>query len=107
MPQLCVDAVPSLAESRVHECMITVTTLCALAIIAVILRLISRKMANTKFGLDDFFIVLGMVMIHVPHGAIRFASTLNGPDDILDHRLWPISSLTSWYVLAVAQCARG
>lgn len=64
-------------------------------------------MANTKFGLDDIFIALGMVMIYVPHGAIRFSSMLNGPDDILDHRLWPISSLTIWYVLAVAQCARG
>ena len=61
VPKICGDAVPSLKESRRRETDIAVATMMVLAIIAVILRLVSRKISNARFGLDDLFIVLGVV----------------------------------------------
>ena len=58
---LCLTAIPSLAESRGGELVATVTVLMIIATIAVILRLYARKVSGAKFGTDDYLIVVALV----------------------------------------------
>lgn len=61
IPQLCVTAVPSLKESRWAEAAASISVVWTMSILAVILRLIARKMSNAKYGMDDILIVVGLV----------------------------------------------
>lgn len=58
---LCLTAIPSLAESRGGELVATVTILMVIATLAVILRLYARKISGTKLGTDDYMIVVALV----------------------------------------------
>lgn len=53
--------VPSLKESRWAEAAASISVVWTMSIIAVILRLIARKISNAKYGLDDILIVVGLV----------------------------------------------
>ncbi|KAL8884651.1 MAG: hypothetical protein Q9215_007353 [Flavoplaca cf. flavocitrina] len=59
---LCLTAIPSLAESRGGELVATVTVLMIIATIAVILRLYARKVSGAKFGTDDYLIVVALIL---------------------------------------------
>ena len=61
IPQLCVKVVPSLKESRWAEAAASIAVVWTMSIIAVILRMIARKMSNAKYGMDDTLIVVGLV----------------------------------------------
>ena len=61
IPQVCFEAAPSLKGSRRPEAVASITVVWALAILAVILRLFSRKIASVRYGMDDYLIVLGLV----------------------------------------------
>ncbi len=59
--KLCTAAVPSLNDSRQPEILAAVIVMMALSTIAVVLRLISRKISAARFGIDDGLIVLALV----------------------------------------------
>ncbi|KAI4100346.1 MAG: hypothetical protein LQ339_005519 [Xanthoria mediterranea] len=59
---LCLTAIPSLAESRGGELVATVTILMVIATLAVILRLYARKISGTKLGTDDYMIVVALIL---------------------------------------------
>lgn len=61
IPQLCVKEVPSLKESRWAEAAASISVVWTMSIIAVVLRLIARKISNAKYGVDDILIVVGLV----------------------------------------------
>lgn len=61
IPQLCVKEVPSLKESRWAEAAASIAVVWTMSIIAVILRLIARKISSAKYGVDDILIVVGLV----------------------------------------------
>lgn len=61
IPQLCVNEVPSLKESRWAEAAASISVVWTMSIIAVVLRLIARKISNAKYGMDDILIVVGLV----------------------------------------------
>ena len=59
--ELCLQAVPSLSDSRESTVLGSIITLLTLATLAVILRLIARKVSPMFFGVDDLLIVLALV----------------------------------------------
>ncbi|KAI4269949.1 MAG: hypothetical protein L6R38_007281 [Xanthoria sp. 2 TBL-2021] len=61
---LCLTAIPSLAESRGGELVATVTVLMIIATIAVILRLYARRISGAKFGTDDYMIVVALILTY-------------------------------------------
>ncbi|KAL8854497.1 MAG: hypothetical protein Q9221_000768 [Calogaya cf. arnoldii] len=61
---LCLTAIPSLAESRGGELVATVTVLMVIATIAVILRLYARKVSGAKFGTDDYLIIVALILTY-------------------------------------------
>ena len=58
---LCLDAVPSLRDSRQKEVSISVIVMMTLAIAAVLLRLWARQISSASFGVDDVFIIVALV----------------------------------------------
>ena len=58
---LCLEAVPSLRESRQPEIMAVVISMMVLAFTAVLLRLMSRRVSSAKLGVDDALILLALV----------------------------------------------
>ena len=61
--KLCTAAVPSLNDSRQPEILAAMIVMMALSTIAVVLRLISRKISTARYGVDDGLIVLALVSI--------------------------------------------
>ena len=61
--KLCTTAVPSLNDSRQPEILAAMVVMMALSTIAVVLRLISRKISAARYGVDDGLIVLALVSI--------------------------------------------
>ena len=59
--KLCTAAVPSLNDSQQPEILAAVIVMMALSTIAVVLRLISRKISAARFGIDDGLMVLALV----------------------------------------------
>lgn len=63
---LCTAAVPSLNDSRQAETIASLVVMMVLSGLAVILRLVSRKISAAKFGIDDALIVVALVR-SLPH----------------------------------------
>ena len=61
--KLCTAAVPSLNDGRQPEILAAMIVMMALSTIAVVLRLISRKISAARYGVDDGLIVLALVSI--------------------------------------------
>ena len=59
--RICSEAVPWLNDNRGPEIVVSISILLALATIAVILRVMSRRMSKLKFGIDDWLIALALV----------------------------------------------
>ena len=59
--ELCTAAEPSLNDSRQSEILAAVIVMMALSTIAVVLRLISRKISAARIGIDDGLMVLALV----------------------------------------------
>ena len=59
--ELCTAAVPSLNDSRQPEILAAVIVMMALSTIAVVLRLVSRRISAARFGIDDGLMVLALV----------------------------------------------
>ena len=62
---LCTAAVPSLNDSRQAEILAAVIVMMALSTIAVVLRLISRKISAARIGIDDGLMVLALVSLPI------------------------------------------
>jgi hypothetical protein len=60
---LCTTAVPSLKDSLQAETVASLVVMMILAALAVILRLVSRKISAAKFGIDDALIIVALVNI--------------------------------------------
>lgn len=58
---MCGDLVPYLNDYRGEELIAFYTIAIALAYIAVIMRFVSRKVASSKIGLDDYLVVVALV----------------------------------------------
>ena len=63
--ELCTAAVPSLNDSRQAEILAAVIVMMALSTIAVVLRLISRKISAARIGIDDGLMVLALVSLPI------------------------------------------
>lgn len=59
--QLCTSAAPSLNDNRGPEVIAATVVTTVLAVIAVILRFISRHISAAKFGMDDVMILVALV----------------------------------------------
>ncbi|KAL8922146.1 MAG: hypothetical protein Q9208_005341 [Pyrenodesmia sp. 3 TL-2023] len=62
--KLCVAALPSLLESRGKELVATVTVMLIIATIAVILRLYARRISRSKLGVDDYLIIVALILTY-------------------------------------------
>ncbi|KAL8710538.1 MAG: hypothetical protein Q9220_004971 [cf. Caloplaca sp. 1 TL-2023] len=62
--QLCVSVVPSLNDSRGTEVIAIVAVMTAISTIAVILRLIGRKVSAAPYGADDVLIVVALILTY-------------------------------------------
>ena len=60
---LCVTAIPSLADSKQSELVVTIAIMVALATLAVILRLYCRGIIRAKLGADDYVIMIALASI--------------------------------------------
>ncbi|KAL8993916.1 MAG: hypothetical protein Q9169_005990 [Polycauliona sp. 2 TL-2023] len=60
--ELCLTAIPSLAENRGGELVATVTVLMIVATVAVILRLYARRISGAKYGTDDYLIIAALIL---------------------------------------------
>lgn len=58
---ICAKAAPWLTHSRGPEVFATIIILTVLSTIAFTLRVLARRFAKQKFGVDDWLIVLGLV----------------------------------------------
>ena len=58
---LCLSAVPSLKESRQHEILGTIVSLMVISIVAVGMRIMSRRISAAGWGWDDGLICLALV----------------------------------------------
>ena len=58
---LCVSAVPRLNDSRQPEVLAAIIVMMVLAIAAVVLRLIARRLSAARLGIDDFLILVALV----------------------------------------------
>lgn len=58
---LCLSAVPSLRESRQHEILGTIVSLMVISIVAVGMRVMSRRISAAGWGWDDGLICLALV----------------------------------------------
>lgn len=105
--QLCQSAVPSLNDSRQTEIVAIVAVMTVVSTVAVILRLLGRRVSAAEYGVDDFLIVVALVLtyglnvnelIAVHFGFGRHQLMLN-----LDH----ISKflLNDWTIQIIFACA--
>ncbi|KAI4095365.1 MAG: hypothetical protein LQ344_001663 [Seirophora lacunosa] len=62
--QLCVSVIPSLNDSRGNEIVTLVAVMTAVSTIAVVLRLIGRKMSAAPYGADDFLILVALILTY-------------------------------------------
>ena len=62
--RICSSAVPWLNDSRQLYVVVSVSVLVALATVAVILRVVARRITKVKFGIDDWLIGLALVSFH-------------------------------------------
>ncbi|KAI4277174.1 MAG: hypothetical protein L6R35_006162, partial [Caloplaca aegaea] len=62
--QLCVSVIPSLNDNRGTEIVIIVAVMTAVSTIAVILRLIGRKLSAAPYGTDDFLILVALILTY-------------------------------------------
>ena len=83
---ICAKAAPWLNKSRGPELVAAFTIMIILATIAFVLRVIARKMAKLKFGIDDWLITLALV-----RGS---AGTDQDPSTNGDRRSSPMVSLS-------------
>ena len=63
---MLVNMCPILQESRQSHVIATLAVTTTLALAAVIMRLCSRRIANTKISWDDYFIIFAMVLPRSP-----------------------------------------
>ena len=82
--ELCTAAVPRLNDSRQPEAVGSIIVMLVLATLAVVLRLLSRKISAARFGIDDYLIVLALVS----HDQSRSYETLAEHHGQVFH-LWP------------------
>ena len=66
MSKLCLQAVPSLSESRESTVLGSIITLLILSTLAVMLRMMARRVSAMMFGIDDVLIVLALVSDSYP-----------------------------------------
>ena len=59
--RICGNAVPWLRDSRQLNVVVSVCVLLGLATVAVILRVVARRISKVKFGIDDWLIGLALV----------------------------------------------
>ena len=59
--RICSNAVPWLKDSRQSVVVASITSLLVLATVAVILRVVARRIAKVKFGIDDWLIGVALV----------------------------------------------
>ncbi|KAL9602755.1 MAG: hypothetical protein Q9219_001598 [cf. Caloplaca sp. 3 TL-2023] len=62
--QLCLAAIPSLTDTRGGELVATVAILMVIATVAVILRLLARRVSASKLGTDDYLIILALFLTY-------------------------------------------
>ena len=62
--QLCVRVLPSLNDDRGSEIIAVVAVMTVVATIAVVLRLLGRRISAAKYGVDDFLIVVALVLTY-------------------------------------------
>lgn len=62
--QVCVSVIPSLNDSRQTQIVAVVAVMTVVSTIAVILRLISRKISAAPYGADDFLIIVALVLTY-------------------------------------------
>ncbi|KAL9048080.1 MAG: hypothetical protein Q9206_006257 [Seirophora lacunosa] len=62
--QLCVAAVPTLLENRGHELVATIAVMLVIATLAVLLRLYARRVSRSKFGTDDYLILVALILTY-------------------------------------------
>ena len=62
--KLCVSVMPSLNDNRGTEIVAFVAVMTAISTIAVILRLIGRRISAARYGADDFLIIAALVLTY-------------------------------------------
>ena len=62
--QLCLSVIPSLDDSRGREIVSVVAVMTVVSTIAVILRLIGRRISAAPYGVDDFLIIVALVLTY-------------------------------------------
>ena len=58
---LCTTAIPALNDSRQPEILASLIVMMVLSVLAVVLRLVSRRISAAKFGIDDALIIIALV----------------------------------------------
>ncbi|KAL8674378.1 MAG: hypothetical protein Q9168_001238 [Polycauliona sp. 1 TL-2023] len=62
--QICLSALPSLKDSRQTEIVVVVAVMTVVSTIAVVLRLLGRRISIAKYGADDFLIVVALILTY-------------------------------------------
>ena len=62
--QLCQSVIPSLNDSRQTEIVAIVAVMTVVSTVAVILRLLGRRVSVAEYGIDDFLIVVALVLTY-------------------------------------------
>ncbi|KAL8650348.1 MAG: hypothetical protein Q9210_003872 [Variospora velana] len=62
--QLCVAAVPNLVENRGNDLVATITVMLVIATLAVLLRLYARRISRSKLGVDDYLILVALILTY-------------------------------------------
>ncbi|KAL8675893.1 MAG: hypothetical protein Q9186_007527 [Xanthomendoza sp. 1 TL-2023] len=62
--KLCQSLIPSLNDSRQTEIVVIIAVMTVVSTVAVILRLLARRVSAAKYGVDDFLIVVALVLTY-------------------------------------------
>ncbi|KAI4136930.1 MAG: hypothetical protein L6R39_007558 [Caloplaca ligustica] len=62
--RVCLNAIPSLNDSRETEIVAMVAVMTVVSTIAVILRLLGRRISAAPYGVDDFFIIVALILTY-------------------------------------------
>ncbi|KAL8868570.1 MAG: hypothetical protein Q9174_004905, partial [Haloplaca sp. 1 TL-2023] len=62
--ELCVQVLPSLSDDRGSEIIAAVAVMTVVATIAVVLRLLGRRISAAKYGVDDFLIIVALILTY-------------------------------------------
>lgn len=73
---LCVNAIPSLADSKQPELVATIAVMVALASVAVILRFYCRRIIRATLGADDYMILIALASLKGCHRCIPTLLTM-------------------------------